>query len=170
MPNLILIAGNGRNVGKTHLACQIINQLAKKHIVTGLKISPHFHEINEENILVKNEKFVIAEEKQFTSKDSSRMIHAGAEKVYFVMVKQENLSDAIDELIKILPQKCIVAESGGLHEFVTPGMFLFVKRTGDEIVKSHLLDYSPFIVNNDGNNFDFNIQRIGFEKNIFSIK
>ena len=40
--NFLLVAGNGRNVGKTFLACEIIKQLSQKNEVTGVKISPHF--------------------------------------------------------------------------------------------------------------------------------
>jgi hypothetical protein len=170
MPNLLLIAGNGRNAGKTALACKIIQYLTEKVEVTGLKISPHFHSFNEKDVIFKTEHFIVVDEKQTSLKDSSLMMKAGANKVYFVMVSQEYLSLAIEQLHSILNNKIIVCESGGLHEFVTPGLFLFVKRKGDEIVKTHLLEYSPIIVNNDGLNFDFDIQNIEFQNHKFSLK
>ena len=42
LKNWIIIAGNGRNTGKTTLACQIISA-NKGYGVTGIKISPHHH-------------------------------------------------------------------------------------------------------------------------------
>jgi len=42
-PNILLVSGNGRNSGKTTLACKIIERFSKDHEITGLKISPHFH-------------------------------------------------------------------------------------------------------------------------------
>ena len=163
MPNLLLIGGNGRNAGKTTLACKIISFFSAKTEVTGLKISPHQHLYNEENVIFRNEKIIVLDEKQNTEKDSSLMLQSGANKVYFVMVKPEHLKESIDKLIELLPKNLIVCESGGLHEFVAPGLFLMVKRKEDEIVKKHLLRYFPAIVNNNGKNFDFDIQKLEFQ-------
>jgi hypothetical protein len=169
MPNLLLIAGNGRNVGKTTLACKIISFFSTKTEVTGLKISPHRHFYNEEDVLFRNEKIIVLDEKQNTEKDSSLMLQSGADKVYFVMVKPEHFKDSINKLIELLPSNLIVCESGGLHEFVTPGLFLMVKRKDDEIVKKHLLRFSPTIVNNDGKKFDFDIQKLEFQNHQIKI-
>ncbi len=170
IPNLLLIAGNGRNVGKTTLACRIISLFATKTEVIGLKISPHKHSFNEEDVLYKNEKLIILDEKQNSLKDSSLMLQSGAKKVYFTMVKPEDFYDSIGKLIELLPNSLIICESGGLHEFISPGLFLMVKRKEDEIVKKHLLQYSPIIVNNDGKDFDFDIQKLEFKNMQIKIK
>jgi hypothetical protein len=170
LPNLLLIAGNGRNVGKTTLACQIISHFAKKKPVTAVKISPHFHAFDADELVFSTENFVILNETKLTEKDSSRMLQAGASKVFFVMAKPGFLNDATEKLLQFLTENLIVCESGGLHEFVTPAIFLMVKRTGDEIVKKHLLNYAPIIVNNDGKNFDFDFRRFGFNNNKISLK
>ena len=170
MSNLLLIAGNGRNVGKTTLACSIISWFADKTEVTGLKISPHKHSFNEDDVLYRNEKIIILDEKQNSLKDSSLMLQSGAKRVYFVMVKHEHFNDSIDKLIELLPNSLIVCESGGLHEFIIPGLFLMVKRKDDEIVKKHLLQFSPIIINNDGKNFDFDIQNLEFKNYQIKIK
>ena len=59
-PNILIVAGTGRNIGKTITACRIIGQLAKNHEPVGVKISPHFHEL-EVNLkyLYQSENFVI---------------------------------------------------------------------------------------------------------------
>jgi len=170
LPNLLLIAGNGRNVGKTTLACKIIQHLSQKEKVLGLKISPHFHSFNEADVVIQSKHFIIINEKLINSKDSSLMLQSGAKLVYYVMVKPEYFKEAIEQLIRILPNDPIICESGGLHEQVSPGLFLMVKRKGEEIVKTHLLQYSPTIVNNDGKNFDFDIRKIEFKNNKFSLK
>ena len=59
IPHLLLIAGNGRNVGKTTLACKIIAQFARETEVIGLKITPHFHPVNEADVVYKTDNFVI---------------------------------------------------------------------------------------------------------------
>lgn len=170
MPNLILIAGNGRNVGKTFLVCKIIEKLAKEQEIIGLKISPHFHGIEESKIIIRTEDFIITEETQINQKDSSLMWQAGAKKVYFVMAEQKNLQKTFLRLQTFLHNKAIVCESGGLHEFVNPGISLFVKRTHDQIIKPHLLNYSPVIVENNGSSFNFNINKIRYSNHQFTIE
>ena len=168
-PNLLLIAGNGRNVGKTFFACKIIKKLAKDQAVVGVKISPHFH-TNEGKTIVQCNEFIIIEETQKTQKDSSLMLQAGAEKVFFVMAEQKNLKAAFRELITLLPEKAIVCESGGLHEFINPGIFLFVKNENEKIIKPHLLNFSPIVVENNGSSFNFNIEKIKYSNHRFTIE
>lgn len=162
IPHLLLIAGNGRNVGKTTLACKIIARFASKTEVIGLKITPHFHPVNEADVVFKTDNFIIVNEKQTSSKDSSLMLQAGAKKVFFVMANRDFFHEAVEKLLQLLPENLIVCESGGLHEWITPGLFFMVKRKNEEIVKTHLLAHSPIIVNNDGQNFDFDINRLDF--------
>ncbi|MGE0020297.1 MAG: hypothetical protein AB7S72_11565 [Draconibacterium sp.] len=162
IPHLLLIAGNGRNVGKTTLACKIITRFANETEVIGLKITPHFHTVNEADVVFKSDNFIIVNEKKISSKDSSLMLQAGAKKVFFVMANRDFFHEAVEKLLQYLPENLIVCESGGLHEWVTPGLFFMVKRKNEEIVKTHLLAHSPIIVNNDGQNFDFEFNRLDF--------
>ena len=169
IPNLMLIAGNGRNVGKTTLACQIIEYFSKSTPVVGVKISPHFHRHNNENVIYKNDNIIILEEKQINQKDSSLLLQSGAKKVYFIMVKPEHLKNEVTHIINILPKELIVCESGGLREFIHPGLFILVKKEGDKIVKKQYPKFSSVIVNNDGKDFDFELDRIAFSKGKINI-
>ncbi len=170
IPRMLLIAGNGRNVGKTTLACRLIKQLSAIEPVIGIKISAHFHPYNQENVVAEGDSFVILDENQISRKDSSLMLQAGAEKVFFVMAEKESLTEAADKLLELLPHKAIVCESGGLHKIVQPGCFLFVNRKNKEIVKFDLLEYDPLIVENDGNDFDFDISRISIDNQRIKLK
>ena len=89
----LIIAGNGRNVGKTSLACSIINENSKKNTIIGLKFAPHFHPIEKNNKLIyKNANFTISEElNKEGSKDSSRMLAAGAQKVFYIQSLDDHL-------------------------------------------------------------------------------
>jgi molybdenum cofactor guanylyltransferase len=70
-PNLLLIAGVGKNSGKTNIACEIIKHLAKKEDIIAIKISPHNHMMNAENpLLVNKQGLMIAEEMNRNRKDS----------------------------------------------------------------------------------------------------
>lgn len=163
---MLLIAGNGRNVGKTFVACEIIKRLAKKHEVTGIKITPHIYEYNEKDVVVKSSNYVVVEEKNLNAKDSSRMLQAGA-KTYLIMAAQTYLNEAFEALYKKLPARPVVCESGGLHEYVNPGLFFFIVQAGTGIIKKQHLKFSPYIINNNGVDFDFNLDSILYKNNKF---
>uniref|UniRef100_UPI003217B1F2 hypothetical protein n=1 Tax=uncultured Draconibacterium sp. TaxID=1573823 RepID=UPI003217B1F2 len=169
MPNLLLIAGNGRNVGKTFFACKVIEKLSAHTKVCAIKISSHFHPFVQKDVLIQNKRFVVLEEKHITAKDSSRMLQAGAERVFFVMAKQEHLYETFRHLENYLPDHAIVCESGGLHQILKPGVFFFVNQTGKEIQKKHHLNYSPVIVTSNGKEIDFDINHINFINNKFTL-
>lgn len=163
IPNMLLISGNGRNVGKTTLACRIITHLAKKESVTAIKISSHFHPYDQNDVLFSGNGFVALKEHKQTTKDSSRMLQAGAKTVFFIMVQQEKLADVFDKLTDHLPDRHpIVCESGGIGEVADPGAFLFVNFKDREIEKKHLLKFNPTRVENDGTDFNIDLDRIAF--------
>ena len=130
-PNLLLIGGTGRNVGKTTLVCKIIEEFSKHYPIVGLKITNHFH-------LGKTETYNLTEEKDPSSpKDSSRMLRAGAHQVFYIESDAENLQDAFEDLLtQINPNHFIVCESNGLSEIVNPGVYLMVHKEGQEIKPS----------------------------------
>lgn len=168
MPNLLLIFGNGRNVGKTYLARSIITRFSKNTSVIGVKISPHFHPFENKKILFKSDDFVIIEEDQINRKDSSLMLQAGAEKVYFVMSEQKNLKKAFLKLQDYLPETAIVCESGGLIELVNPGLGFFVNKKDQPITKNKYDQFAPIMVINNEGRLNFDINSIHFKNNRFS--
>lgn len=169
-PNILLVAGNGRNVGKTWLACRIIEKLSQNQNVTAVKISSHFHPEDADKIIIQNEQFIISSETKINSKDSSLMLQAGAEKVYFIMAPQQYLLEAFNFLKNELKNKIVVCESGGLIEYVVPGIFLFLNRKGEPIQKTHLLKYSPTVIEYDGQSIDFDLDRITIRDNKIVLK
>ena len=54
-PNILTIAGTGRNVGKTTLACSIIKKMALNARITAIKITPHFHKVDYQAMLIKKD-------------------------------------------------------------------------------------------------------------------
>jgi len=166
MDNMILIAGNGRNVGKTYLACEIIKHLSISSRVVGIKISSHFHDVSAvSSVLYRNERFIIVAENDTTMKDSSLMLQSGAKKVFFIMGKQDHLKEAFSLISNELKDHAIVCESGGLADIIRPGLFLFVKSKDTHIQKVQLLEHVPIIVSNDHISFDFDLKRIGYRDN-----
>ncbi len=124
--NWIIIAGNGRNTGKTTLACQIISA-NKGYGVTGIKISPHHHSLRgTEEIIFQGTDFCIIREKALSGKDSSRMLQAGASEVFYVQCPDDSLQEMFFHLEKLTVGRPVVCESGGLRKLVCPGAFIMV--------------------------------------------
>ena len=128
IPNLILIAGTGTKSGKTSMACRIIEQFNQLNI-TGIKISPHFHETTPGlKIIYKEEGYAIYEETNSNStKDTSRMLNSGASKVYFAKVYDDSLLLVFNKIRDLIPVGApIICESPSLRNFVEPGVFIIM--------------------------------------------
>ncbi len=128
IPNLLIIAGTGTKSGKTTLACKLIDQF-KDHGITAIKITPHFHETTPGLVpLSENNGYAIYEENNSkTLKDTSRMLNAGATKVYFAKVWDERLHEVFNEIMKEVPAKVpVICESPALRNFVEPGLFAII--------------------------------------------
>ena len=140
--NLLLLAGTGTKSGKTSMACRLIGDFQELKI-TAIKITPHFHETTA-GLLTISEKngYTIYEETDRNSfKDTSRMLAAGANKVFFAKVRDNNLSEAFNEIMKSVPAGTpVICESPALRNFFEPGVFIIM--TSDTIDKqkdiSHL--------------------------------
>lgn len=155
---MVLIAGAGRNTGKTTLACRIIQHFSGSNNVVGLKISPHFHELNErQKILMQTNEICIVEESLHHNKDSALMRKAGAKPAYYIQALPQKQKEALRWLVPKVQDKLIVCESGGLHQFVRPGVFVFAHRgSGVPAQKHSVLHYQPLIMNvfqNDSSDF-----------------
>lgn len=167
---MVLIAGNGRNVGKTTFAKKIIHHLSERTGVIGIKVSPHIHNLNDDlELIYRTPDFIVAEEKGRSMKDSSLMLQAGAKKVYFIMTNDEFLEQAFSIIASRLDHDIVVAESGGLIELITPGIFFFVRKKNDQITKDHYLKYQPIMVNNGDLGFDFEVERLSYRNKHITI-
>lgn len=174
LPGMILIAGTGRNSGKTTLACAIIRKFHGTIPLVALKISPHRHtEITRGNVLINEPDVYIEEETDpATGKDSARMLAAGADRSFFIMASDDRLPKAIDTVMELLDEGTfLVCESGGLRQWVEPGEFFITtrKETGDPPAMLRYSIYSYHRVEFDGT-IGFDISRINHFKDAWKIK
>jgi hypothetical protein len=136
IPNLLLIAGTGTKSGKTSVACKIIKQFPNLKI-TAIKISPHFHETTT-GLVLKSEKegYSIYEETNgSTLKDTSRMLHSGANKVFFAKVWDNQLQNVFNEIMEYIPSNVpIICESPAIRNFFEPGVFIIMT---SDIINKH---------------------------------
>ena len=167
-PNLILIAGAGRNTGKTSLACDIIKQLSKKQEIIAVKVSPHHHMIDAANpLLVDKQGLTIAEELNINNKDSSRMKQAGAAHSLYVQTMDEKIPELMQWLKTKWPKGLFICESGGMIHHLKPGLFFFLKTGSVPEEKKRLLDFNPLVVHYTNGQNDFDTQKVTIEDGAF---
>jgi hypothetical protein len=129
--NLLVVAGTGRNSGKTTLVCRIIEQFS--HLgITSIKISPHFHDPSPGLIHISGKPgFEIYEETVSNPiKDSSRMLQSGAAKVYYIQAREESIYEAFSAVcMNLAADQPVICESPSLINYLTPGLFVIMIAT-----------------------------------------
>jgi len=167
-PNILLISGTGRNVGKTSFAVSLIRRHRNLNI-TAVKISPHFHEFDaeKEDVLYKSDNVIIIEEHQTdTGKDSAKFLDAGAARVLFIMVQDSYLPQAFRKLLEIVnPKNPMIIESGAMRNILIPGQFLLFSHANNTEIKNsikHLLKFVDRRVKLNHNAHDLAIEKLNY--------
>jgi hypothetical protein len=138
----IFISGTAQNVGKTTLACQLIQQNKAENWI-AIKISPHKHPFsNGTNFIYSSDDFTLIEEISFTSsKDSSRMLNAGASRSFFVVCEDRFISSAITFLGNLVDlQQTLIVESAAIRRYFMPRNFILVYNDLNPSSKAYNLD------------------------------
>lgn len=125
--NLLIVAGTGTKSGKTTMVCKVIEQFREIRPV-AVKISPHFHETPGLVKCASGEGYgIYRETNDSTTKDTSRMLRAGAEMVYLVLAWDASLKDVFSQLLEFIPADTpIVCESPALRNYFEPGVFIIM--------------------------------------------
>lgn len=128
IPNLLIVSGLGRNIGKTELASQLIKQQSQQGPVYGIKVSVIGPDHSSLISCQQNSSYQIFEETNPNSvKDTSRMLRSGARKVFYLQTDNQGISLAFPRLLKLVEQKLpIICESNSLGDFFTPGLHLLI--------------------------------------------
>jgi molybdopterin-guanine dinucleotide biosynthesis protein A len=173
LDGMLMIGSAGINTGKTVLACEVIKKFCKNTNITGIKVT---------TIKAKDGtcprggrgcgvcssldgNFCITEElKRNSSKDTSRLLAAGASKVFWLRVMRSHLKQGLTALLSIMgPDAVSICESNSLRHVVEPGLFLMVTAPNLKKWKASAKDvrrYVDKVVVPDGSSFDFDIDEI----------
>jgi len=137
--NLLIIAGTGRNGGKTTLACMVIRKFRELKPI-AIKISPHFHKpsgglVNRHA----DDKFNIYPETSTAgNKDTGRMLESGASEAYYIQAYDKNVMEAFILLMSKIPEdRPVICESPSLGKYIEPGV-LFIADSMEIKVKKDL--------------------------------
>jgi len=173
LDGILMIGSAGRKTGKTELACALIKKFSKDRDITGIKVTA----IEERDgqcprggqgcgvCSSLNGNFYITEETDRSSdKDTARLLTAGASRVFWLRVMKTHLEEGLAALLDIIGADAVsICESNSLRQVVEPGLFLMVQGANQEVPKSSarvVMRYADRIVISDGDNFDFDIDRI----------
>lgn len=116
------------------MACRVIRQ-ARELGITSVKLSPHYHEASPGLILISSsDGYAIYEETQRgTEKNTSRMLDAGADRVFLACAWDYPVEEAFAIIIKNIPPGTpIICESPSLRKYVEPGVFIIMERQAED--------------------------------------
>ncbi len=125
---MLLIGAASKNAGKTTLACRIIERFRDRGIV-AVKATIHRGDL-------RGQWSVTHETGDHPDKDTGRLLAAGAREVLWLRSDEDCVERAIAELLARIPADApLLCESNTLRRFMTPSLFLMVKRDGDNEIK-----------------------------------
>lgn len=128
----MLLAGNGRKIGKTTLACAIIQAHCQTAAIIGLKVTTmyandtHYH--GKHDTLLETPCEMFEETNISSEKDTSRMLRAGASKVFYIRCHDAHIREAFQGFLNQIDKNAvIICESGSLRSIIEPGLFLYIE-------------------------------------------
>ena len=152
---MILVGSTARDLGKTALAARLIEALSPREKVVGVKVTT----IRDKggkcprggdgcgtcSSLTGN--YEIREETDPDGeKDTSRLLKAGAARVFWLKVTRDALAEGRDALMKRIDREAvIVAESNSLRKVVAPNLFLMLRGPAGGPVKPAAREVMPFV-------------------------
>ncbi|RKX41659.1 MAG: hypothetical protein DRP64_11125 [Verrucomicrobia bacterium] len=151
-PNMLMVGAAGRNLGKTTFICRTIERLAKTQPVVAVKVTA-FDDVNGEIVAEMQKcqtyktlqgRFMVTREGDGPdAKDTHRMFHAGAQRVYWLRSLKSALAEGMRALFDQMradgvpiESACIICESNSVRKAVEPGLFVIVREVGDDFKPS----------------------------------
>ncbi len=175
-PDMLLLGGAGRNVGKTEFACEVI----RRH-------SPHVPVVAAKITTVKDggdscprggpgcgvcsslagDYFLMEEFGAGDHKDTARMKQAGADRVFWLRVRQHALTSGIKAMLAEIPSgTCLVCESNSARQIVEPGSFLVLREANSTAMKTScaaVQEHADRFIAFNGQSWDFSPEYCRFQ-------
>jgi molybdopterin-guanine dinucleotide biosynthesis protein A len=181
--NFIVIGSTGRNTGKTEFACRLIEKYSKEHFVVGIKVVA----INRSagncprggkgcGVCQSLEgDYEIFEEKIINpQKDTSRMLMAGAQKVFFLKVDENCLPQGLNAILEVIPENAmVVIESNSIRKVLEPGLFIVIKNLVDKTVKdscAEVIGFANKVIEFNNMSWNFSPERVIIKDNTWIIR
>lgn len=173
LDGMLMIGSVASNVGKTKLACALLERFGRCSDIIGIKVTT----IKSKDrrcprggwgcgicSSMEGDFCLVEEADRELDKDTARLLAAGASRVFWLRVMKEHLEEGIESLLDIMgPDAVCICESNSLRKVVVPGLFLIVKDRFSRRWKGsaqRVKRYADRIVISDGKDFDFDLGRI----------
>ncbi|MBL7905204.1 MAG: hypothetical protein JNL22_09310 [Bacteroidales bacterium] len=132
LPNLLIIGGASRNVGKTSLILHLIEEYRHSFPVTCIKVTSvrqDEHRFHGNHPDLKGNDFSVKEETSVLGhKDTCRMLNAGADRVFYIETPDHLIGRAFSYFLQqAAPAGPMICESRHLRKVVRPGLFLLLR-------------------------------------------
>lgn len=161
VPQMLLIGSAGRNSGKTMLAIAFIRYWKNEFPIVGLKVTT----IQERDGAcprggagcgvcsnLRGNFEIIVETNENGNKDTSRLLAAGAAKVYWLKTLRTALFEGIQSLLSSIGENAlIICESTSLRQVIKPGSFIMVNTSKPPVKKSadEVMHQADIIIGNN---------------------
>jgi molybdenum cofactor guanylyltransferase len=166
-PDMAVIGATARQVGKTTFACEVICRQSGRSAVVAIKITTvQDHEGSCPRggsgcgaCAGFTGPYCITEENAGPpGKDTTRLLAAGAARVFWLRVRRDHLAEGLAELLRrIPPGVAIVCESNSVRHVVEPGVFLVIAAPKGTEVKPSCAEVMPLadrVIRSDGRGWD----------------
>jgi hypothetical protein len=182
VPQMLLIGAAGRDAGKTTFACELIRRFSDAPVmgakVTAVQESDGTCPRGGQGCGVCSslkESYCLTEETESCGdKDTQRLFASGARRVFWLRVLKAELELGAHALLDALgPDTPVICESNSLRHAVTPGVFIMLKHLGGKAVKASargVWQYADAVVSSDGQEFDFNFDRLVLVENQWKLR
>ena len=178
--NMLMVGAAGRNLGKTTFICRAIERLSQAQAVVAIKVTA-FDDVAGKIIMetarcntykTLEGRFMVTREGDGPDeKDTHRMFHAGAEKVYWLRTLKSTLAEGMRAVFDqmradgvSLESTCIICESNSARKVVEPGLFVIVRQAGDDFKPSctEVYDEADRIILFQGDGWDIDPAELDF--------
>ena len=152
---LLIVGGTGRNTGKTEFCCRLIAKISRCADVYALKVSailPDEALYHGDHRGLKGNR-LFEELRHDTDKDSSRMLRAGASRVFYLQGDDNNIRAGYREFTRQVPDhSVVVCESNSLATIVRPALLVVVTSAAGPVKPRSrpLLESADLMVISDG--------------------
>ena len=173
LEGMLMIGSAGANVGKTELACALLEKFGKNHNIVGIKVTtikdkdgrcPRGGEGCGVCSSLEGNFCITEETNRSSGKDTARLLAAGANQVFWMRVLKEHLVEGINAMLDLIGAEAVsICESNSLRQVVEPGLFLMAKNVESDTWKSsarQVRKYADRIVVSDGSSFNLALDRI----------
>lgn len=178
MPNMLIVGGLSRNVGKTTFLLRLIEHFACKGPLVAVKVtsvSPGGESFHGKHDLDGIERYSILEETDRGSdKDTSKMLRAGAGEAFLVSARDRYIKEALSSLFeKVDRSSLFVCESNSLRRIINPGLFVMIRSNSEKNIKQNccdLVDMADIVSYSDGKGFKPGLEVIGLKNGVWRIE